>query len=82
MGANAPVFVPDSSSAITAESPETQLQQTTQSKDTVWNEGPPAQPSLSEDRPEEARKNINMPQVRVKLLRDNTKVPAWYAKVV
>ena len=81
MRADVPVFVPDSPSAATAESTETQLQQTTQNKVTVWNEGPPAQPSLSEDRPEEARKNVNMPEVRVKLLKD-TKVPAWHAKVV
>ena len=67
--ADTPVFVPDSPCAATAETPETQFQQTTQSKETVWNEVPPARPSLSEGRSEEAGKNVNMPEVRVKLLR-------------
>ena len=72
---DAPAFVSASPSTITIESPEAKLQQTTEGKEIGQNGVSLVQHSLLEDKPEEAEKDVQGPEIEVKLLKD-TKTPA------
>ena len=76
--ADAPVFIPPSPSTTTTKLSKAPLQRATRVKESGVS---PIQPSLLECKPEEAEKDANGPEVRVKLLKD-TKIPAQHAKVV
>ena len=79
--ADAPAFVPAPPSTITTDSPEAELQQTTEVKEIGQNGASLVQHSLLEDKPEEAERDVQVPEIEVKLPED-TKIPARHAKVV